>query len=147
MDRASSSRRRRVTVIDDQEDFLELMMDVLSPRHDVAIFSGHDLTPDDVVDSRPDLLVIDLRLARGDLQGLDIVRLARAHRDLKTVPIVVCSGDPLALDGRAEALSSAGNTATLLKPFSLETVEEIVGRGLNGGYATTASHMNAGAAS
>jgi CheY-like chemotaxis protein len=147
MDRAASSRRHRVTVIDDQEDFLELMVDVLSPRHEVATFSGHDLTPDDVVDSRPDLLVIDLRLASGDLQGLDIVRLARAHRDLQAVPIVVCSGDPLALDGRAEALSSAGNTAMLLKPFSLETVEEIVGRGLNGGYGTTASHMNAGAAS
>ena len=144
MDRAASSRRRRITVIDDQDDFLELMMDVLSPRHHVATFSGHDLTPDDVVDSRPDLLVIDLRLARGDLQGLDIVRLARAHRDLRAVPIVVCSGDPLALDGRAEALSSAGNTAMLLKPFSLETVEEIVGRGLDRGYATPASHMNAG---
>lgn len=147
MDRAASSRRHRVTVIDDREDFLELMVDVLSPRHEVATFSGHDLTPDDVVDSRPDLLVIDLRLASGDLQGLDIVRLARAHRDLRAVPIVVCSGDPFALDDRAEALSSAGNTAMLLKPFSLETVEEIVGRGLDGGYARPATHMSAGAAS
>jgi CheY-like chemotaxis protein len=147
MDRAASTRRRRITVIDDQDDFLELMTDVLSARHEVVAFSGHDLTPDDVVDSRPDLLVIDLRLARGDLQGLDIVRLARAHRDLQAVPILVCSGDPLALDGRAEALSSAGNTAMLLKPFSLEAVEQIVGRGLDGGYATPASHMNAGAAS
>jgi CheY-like chemotaxis protein len=146
MDRAVSGRRR-ITVIDDKEDFLGLMIDVLSPRHDVATFSGHDLTPDDVVDSRPDLLVINLQLARGDLQGLDIVRLARAHRDLRAVPIVVCSGDPFALDGRAEALSSAGNTAMLLKPFSLESVEQIVSRGLAGGYATPAAHMNAGAAS
>ncbi len=82
-----------------------------------------------------------------DLQGWDIVRLVRAHRDLGAVPIVVCSGDPAELNGRSSALSNAGNTALLVKPFSLEAVEDLVRRGLDRGYPNAATHSAAGAAS
>jgi PAS domain S-box-containing protein len=126
--------RGRITIIDDHPEFLALMQDLLSVRYDVVGFSGSELGPDDIVDSRPDLLIVDLRLDRRDLQGWDIVALARADRHLRTIPIVVCSADENALNARAGALLNAGNTAVLIKPFTVDAIEEIVRQGLRAGF-------------
>jgi len=126
--------RSRITIIDDHPEFLALMQDLLSGSYDVAVLSGHDIGPDDLVDSRPDLLIVDLRLDRRDLQGWDIVALARAHRDLRTIPIVVCSADENAVNVRAGALLNGGNTAVLIKPFNVDALEEIVSQGLGTGF-------------
>jgi len=126
--------RGRITVIDDHPEFLEVVQEVLSDLYDVAAFSGHEITPEHIVDSRPDLLVIDLRLDAGQLQGWEIVELVRAHRHLRLIPIVVCSADPHALKGRAAAILNAGNTAVLAKPFDLAHLEQVVRHGLTSGF-------------
>lgn len=132
----SGGQRRRITIIDDHAEFLALMQDVLSVHHDVVTMSGRDLTPDDIVDSRPDLLLIDLRLDTRDLQGSDILALVRSHRHLRKVPVIVCSADAQALNGRADAILARGNTAILSKPFTVDTLEEIVGLGLSRGFSS-----------
>ncbi len=127
-------RRRRITVIDDHPEFLEVIQEVLSDKYDVSVFSGHRIFPEHIVESRPDLLIADLRLDHGELQGWDIVELVRAHRHLRVIPIVVCSADPHALAGRAAAILGAGNTALLAKPFDLAHLEQVVRHGLNAGF-------------
>ena len=127
-------RRRRITVIDDNPDFLEVMQEALSEEHDVIAFSGHEITPDHIVDSRPDLLIVDLRLDRGELQGWEIVTLVRAHRRVRTTPIVVCSADTQALTDRAAVILGAGNIALLSKPFDLDHLERVVRHGLTNGF-------------
>jgi DNA-binding NtrC family response regulator len=126
-------RRHRITIIDNHAEFLELMREVLSSDHDVEAFSGHDLTPDDIVDSRPDLLIVDLLLDIGDLQGWDVVTLVGAHRDLRSVPIIVCSADGRALAAHSAAIAR-GNMAILAKPFTLDELDQLVRRGLETGF-------------
>lgn len=111
------------------------MQELLSTRYDVTVFSGVEISPDDIVDSTPDLLIVDLRLDRRDLQGWDIVELARAHEHLRKIPIVVCSADLGELQTRERAVLDAGNTTMLSKPFSMDTVEGIVSLGLLHGFA------------
>lgn len=126
--------RRRITVIDDHAEFLAVMQELLSLHHDVTAMSGDGVGPDDIAASHPDLLIVDLRLDRRDLQGWDLVSLARAHPELRAVPIIVCSADTQELNGRAGGVLGAGNTAMLTKPFTVAAVEEVVAQGLAGGF-------------
>ncbi len=129
-----AQRRSRITVIDDHPEFLDMMVELLSVDHDVTAISALEMGFESIVDSRPDLLIVDLRLDSGNLQGADIVTLARAHRHMRAVPIVICSGDVRALNDGTDAILNAGNTAVLIKPFTLDAVEEIVRHGLASGF-------------
>ena len=144
----AAERRPRITVIDDHQEFLDLMQELLAPAYDVVTFSGHDLSPDDILDSRPDLLIVDLLLDRRDLQGWDVVTLVGAHRHLRTVPIIVCSADLRALADHSAAIGS-GPMAFLAKPFTLDTLSALVKRGLTAGFdgyaeADGAAHLGQG---
>jgi two-component system chemotaxis response regulator CheY len=118
--------RRRVTVIDDSPELLALFGDLLRYEGvEIALFE-QSVTLREIEESAPDLLVIDLRLGRESLAGMEIIRLVRAHRELRSVPIIVCSA---ALDAIAEheaALRGTPNTFILPKPFSLEELEACV---------------------
>jgi DNA-binding response OmpR family regulator len=133
MDRAVPGRGR-ITVVDDHADFLEVVREILSEEHDVVAFSGHDITMDDIIDSRPDLMMVDLRLDRSQLQGLDILTQARAHPTLSGVPVIICSADVHGLGRRVDAVLDAGNTALLAKPFTVDSLEEVVTQGLTRGF-------------
>jgi CheY-like chemotaxis protein len=135
----AAERRKRITVIDDHNEFLNMIAEVLSERYEVVTLAGENIAPDDIVDSGTDLLIVDLRLGARELQGVDIVTLVRAHRDLRHIPIVICSADAAALNGKGEELLSVGNVALLAKPFLLAEVEELVARGISGGYSSTAA--------
>jgi PAS domain S-box-containing protein len=129
----AAERRRRITIVDDHAEFLDLLRELLADRYDVTTFSGHELSPGTIIDSAPDLLIVDLRLGTHDLQGSEIVTLVRAHRHLRTLPIVVCSADAGGLKAHGEELL-VGNTAVLPKPFTLDRLEEVVEHGLNAGF-------------
>jgi len=126
--------RGRITVVDDHADFLEVVREILSEEHDVVAFSGQDTTMDDIIGSRPDLMMVDLRLDRSELQGLDILGRARAHPQLSDVPVIICSADVHGLGKRVAAVLDAGNTALLAKPFTVDSLEEVVEQGLARGF-------------
>ena len=126
--------RCRVTLVDDNLDFLDLMQELLAERYEVVAISGRRVTLEAIADSRPDLVMVDVHLDDTALQGW-FVTLLRAHRYLRGVPIVVCSADVGGLTGRADAVLATGNTAVLYKPFSLDAVEELISRGLSVGFA------------
>lgn len=123
-------RPRRVTVVDDSPDLLALFGDAL--RFDgveLALFDG-SATLQDIEASTPDLLVVDLRLGTESLTGMEIIRLARAHRQLRHVPIVVCSAAVDQLVTLEPELSEIPNLFVLPKPFSLGELDACVGEAL-----------------
>jgi CheY-like chemotaxis protein len=132
-------RRSRIVVIDDHDEFRSLMSDVLSARYDVVTFSGREL-PVDILESRPDLVMVDLCLDTGDLEGWGVVTMIRSNRHLRRIPIILCSADVDGLNGHADAVESTGNTAMLPKPFTLEQVEELVRDGLADSFPSAPLH-------
>jgi DNA-binding response OmpR family regulator len=125
-------RRPRISVVNDNPDFLELMSAILDEDagYDVSLFNGQQTEIDELAASNPDLFIVDLLL--GGASGWEIVTLARADARLSSVPIIVCSADVTALHERAGDLERIGNVHVLSKPFGIAEitglVEELIGR-------------------
>jgi CheY-like chemotaxis protein len=122
--------QHRLTVVDDSPELLAVFGDAL--RFDgvsVTLFDG-SARISDVVDSAPDLLVIDLRLGSDRLTGLEMIRLIRAHRELRRVPIIVCSAALDEIRAYEDELTRIAAVFILPKPFSLAELESCVGEAL-----------------
>ena len=120
------SRRPRISVLNDNPDFLELMSAILDEDagYSVTLINGEAAAIDDIAASKPHLMVVDLLL--GGASGWDIVALSRADERLADVPIIVCSADVLALRDREAELAQIGNVHVLAKPFGIDQVTALV---------------------
>jgi twitching motility two-component system response regulator PilH len=96
LDRAPA--RLRISVINDNPEFLELMGDILGEDSGFAVtlHDGEETGIDAVRDADPDLIIVDLLL--GGASGWELVTLARADQTLADVPIIVCTADNGRLD-------------------------------------------------
>jgi DNA-binding response OmpR family regulator len=110
-----------VLVVEDDSDIAALLCEILENEGytAAAVGDGDEVTAQ--LDPRPDLIVLDLRLSRGDAE--EILRSVRA-RGMGDVPVLLLSaaGD---LADRADEL---GVSAYLAKPFELEQFIVIVRR-------------------
>jgi DNA-binding response OmpR family regulator len=119
-------RRPRISVVNDNAEFLELMSAILDEDagYDVSLFKGEVVEISELAASDPDLIIVDLLL--GGASGWEIVTLARSNERLAAVPIIVCSADVTALRDRAADLERIGNVHMLAKPFAIDEITELV---------------------
>ena len=120
----------RVTIVNDNPEFLELIQDILEDeRYDATKIDGdHDDALERIRSSRPDLLIIDLRLGREGLHGWDIAQEIRADPAFRDLPILVCSADVLALNEIADQMAATRDVEALVKPFHLDELTDAVDR-------------------
>ena len=118
----------RVTVVNDNPEFLDLVHDILADeRIPTVLIDGEQ--PDAlerIRASQPDLLMIDLRMGSDELYGWDIAQEVRRDAELAEIPILVCSADAAALAQIQDQLDDARRVATLIKPFSIERLLEAI---------------------
>ena len=121
-------RRPRISVINDNAEFLDLMSAILDEDagYDVSLFKGEVVEISELASSDPDLIIVDLLL--GGASGWEIVTLSRADERLESVPIIVCSADVTALRDRESDLDRIGNVRVLAKPFAIDEITELVER-------------------
>jgi DNA-binding response OmpR family regulator len=133
----TSDARPRISVVNDNPDFLELMAAILDEDagYDVSLFDGEETSVDELAASEPDLVIVDLLL--GGASGWEIVTLCRADGRLAQTPIVVCSADVAGLRERSDELEQVANLHVLEKPFGLDEVTELVEQLIGRGVATT----------
>jgi CheY-like chemotaxis protein len=117
-----SEQPQRVTVVNDNLEFLKLMGDLLHEGRYVVTLVDGDL--DDAVDliraSKPQALIIDLRLGRAELHGWDVLRSLRSDPDLSELPTLICTGDLHGLEQVADQLGGMRRVSTLKKPFDID---------------------------
>ena len=132
----TAPHRPRISVVNDNADFLELMSAILDEDagYEVTLFDGQRMSVAELAASRPDLVIVDLVL--GGASGWEIVTLARAEPRLADRPIVVCSADVTSLREHADDLERIGNVHVLEKPFSIDEVTELVERLIGGAPAS-----------
>jgi DNA-binding response OmpR family regulator len=120
--------RPRITVLNDNAEFLELMSAILDDDagYDVTTLKEAATAVDDLAASRPDLVIVDLLLAGAS--GWEIVALSRADERLMEVPIIICSADVASLRDRSDELERIGNVHMLVKPFGIDELTELVER-------------------
>ncbi len=120
----------RIAVLNDNEEFLELVGEILGDGYTVTLLSD-DSQPallSNVRESAADLLIIDLRLGTHELRGLEVLDEVRAAPDLAELPILICSADVPGLRRAAQRLAKVPAVDTLAKPFSLDQLIEAVER-------------------
>jgi DNA-binding response OmpR family regulator len=126
---------QRVMIVDDHPETLEVMREVLTnDGYDVVAVEGIDEDLRQVVAAKPDLLIVDLLLTPdpAGLSGWDIVKLARAHRHLAGMEILVVSADLVSLRGHIREASSMSHVRLLGKPFALDALTVMVADALRG---------------
>jgi CheY-like chemotaxis protein len=120
----------RVTVVNDTPDFLDLVHDILEgDRYETTLIDGdRDDAYEVVRASRPDLLMIDLRLGGEGLSGWEIAQKVRADPNFVGLPVIVCSADLRAMSELKGDLAGTRHVATLPKPFGIDELIDTIDR-------------------
>lgn len=129
---APSASRARITVINDDPAFLELMSVLLEEDsgYEVTTFEGVELDSlDPVRQSRPDLLIVDLVMPDEET-GWRFLQAAQRDDELREIPVIVCSADVASLRRHADELSAIPRAEMLSKPFDIDQLLGLVRRQL-----------------
>ena len=118
----------RVTVVNDSPEFLALVRDILEDdRYETTTLDGDRPDALDAVRaSRPDLLMIDLRIGTDGMHGWDIAQQVRADPEFNGLPVLICSADVLALKSLEEDLAVTQHVGTLTKPFTIDSLTDAI---------------------
>ena len=120
----------RITVVNDNPEFLELVHDILEDdRYEATTIDvDQPRAVDRIRASRPDLLMIDLRLGQEGQQGWDIARRLRSQPELRELPVLVCSADIEALREIESDIAVDPRVDTLAKPFGVDELTDAIDR-------------------
>jgi CheY-like chemotaxis protein len=112
----------RVTVVNDNPEFLALMGEVLeAERHVAFTIDGSDGgVVDRVGTSRPDLVILDLRMGSDGLAGWDLYQRVRGRPGAERLPMLLCSADLQALEEIRARIHSETAIGVLAKPFAID---------------------------
>ncbi len=125
----------RVTVINDSTEFLSLMEEILTDLgHEMVGLKAVKVSIHEVVDSQPDLLIIDLLLENTaqEVSGWELLLLARSHRMLRKIPVILCTAAVWELQRRANDLAEIADVHVRTKPFELDEMTSLVTELLGG---------------
>src|SRR6476660_9583145 len=117
---ALESGKRKVLLVDDDPDLVEMMSKVLEDdgRFEVRIAGNGFDAGMMVKEYRPDLIVLDVMLP--DINGKEVCLRVRADQTLEDVRIICISG--MIEDDKIQELRDAGANDFVKKPFDVENL-------------------------
>ncbi len=119
---ALESGKRKVLLVDDDPDLVEMMSKVLDDdgRFEVRVAANGFDAGMMVKEYRPDLIVLDVMLP--DINGKEVCQRVRADNTLEDVRIICISG--MIEDDKISELKAAGADDFMHKPFDVEELIE-----------------------
>jgi DNA-binding response OmpR family regulator len=122
-----TSRKKRVLVINDTKEILELFRDILADE------MGFDVTmmtyaPDElsrILEERPDLVIVDFILGDRELQGWQLLQKMRMHPQTESIPIIACTAAVRQVRESETYLMEQG-IEVVMKPFTIAQLENAV---------------------
>ena len=108
----------RVLYIEDNEDNMLLVERALLARGHELMFANNGLRGLEIAAAeQPDLILLDINLP--DIDGYEVVRRLRAHKQayLREVPVIAVTAN--ALKGDAEKAIAAGCNVYMSKPINI----------------------------
>jgi FixJ family two-component response regulator len=102
-----------VSVVDDDEPILDAVTLVLENQEwEVRAYTNGEAFLDDLLDSRPDLLLLDSHLP--GINGVEVVE--RLKDDMVTFPVIILTAHPSSVETRE--LGKLVDTEILIKPVT-----------------------------
>jgi two-component system CheB/CheR fusion protein len=115
--------KRRLLLIDDAPDNLEVLTVLLGDQYDVFSYGSCREALLDLPDIKPDLLLLDVRMF--PINGVDFLSEVRAMRGFCGIPAIAVTA--LAGDAEKEAFLAAGFQEIVTKPIlDLATLEATI---------------------
>jgi excisionase family DNA binding protein len=123
---ALESGKRKVLIVDDDEELVELIKDVLEKdgRFEVRSANNGFEAGMLVKEYRPDLIVLDIMLP--DINGKEVCQRVRSDKTMDQVKIICISG--MVEEDKVAELKAAGADDFLHKPFEIEKLVERICR-------------------
>ncbi|MCH2115184.1 MAG: response regulator [Pirellulales bacterium] len=120
---ALDSGRRKILVVDDDEDLVELICDALERNGRLEVRSVNNGFGAGMLikEFRPDLIVLDVMLP--DINGKEVCKLVRSETNMDDVRIICISG--MVESDKIQELHDAGANDFMKKPFD---VDELINR-------------------
>ncbi|MEM7225499.1 MAG: response regulator [Pseudomonadota bacterium] len=107
--------KRRILVVEDQEDNRRIMRDLLTNAEFEVIEAVDGLKGLSAASQeRPDLIIMDIQLP--GLDGLEVTRRIKADPEISHIPIIVVTS--FAMSGDNQKALEAGSDAYFSKPVS-----------------------------
>jgi two-component system response regulator VicR len=117
---------KRILVIDDDEDILEILHIIFQDEGYQVILSSTAQASDHIHHIHPDLMVLDIRLAGSDRTGSDICLDFKTSYPDDDIPVILVSAEA----DISKIASYCGADAFMSKPFDmyrlLKQVEELL---------------------
>ena len=119
---ALESSKRKVLIVDDDQDLVELLVDAFERdgRFDIRTANNGFGAGMLVKEFRPDLVVLDVMLP--DINGKEVCHRVRADNTLEDVRILCISG--MIEDDKIQELRLAGADDFIHKPFDVDVLIE-----------------------
>jgi two-component system, OmpR family, response regulator RpaA len=119
---ALDSGKRKVLVVDDDEDLVELIVDQLERdgRFEIRSVNNGFGAGMLIKEFRPDLVVLDVMLP--DINGKEVCQLVRGDKTMDDVRIICISG--MVEQEKIQQLHDAGANDFLKKPFDVDALIE-----------------------
>ncbi|HAA71998.1 MAG: regulator [Planctomycetaceae bacterium] len=117
---ALESGKRKVLIVDDDEELVELLVDVFErdKRFDIRTANNGFDAGMTVKEFRPDLVVLDVMLP--DINGKEVCQKIRSDKSLEKVRVICISG--MVEQDKIADLKVAGANEFLQKPFTVDSL-------------------------
>ncbi len=115
-----TSDRPRLLLVDDNENFRQLVMTWLEPSYDIVSADGAKTAMESLDGRKPDLIVLDVMMP--DISGLELFGTIRRKPELEDVPVLFLTAYHQVLDG--EDKDFFNRCRVLLKPFEIKELTE-----------------------
>ena len=117
---ALDSGKRKILVVDDDEELVELICDQLARdgRFEVRNVNNGFGAGMMIKEFRPDLIVLDVMLP--DINGKEVCQLVRSDKSMNDVGIICISG--MVEEEKVSELKAAGANDFMRKPFDVDVL-------------------------
>lgn len=109
---------KRILVIDDNEDILELVRMIFQEEGYDVIISNTSETAEHIQFLRPDLIILDVRLETPEISGADICKEFKSNYPEIKTPVLLLSAE----QDLREVAHLCGANGYLSKPFDVDTL-------------------------
>ncbi|MHA1941340.1 MAG: response regulator [Candidatus Hodarchaeales archaeon] len=109
-----NSSKKRILIVDDEPDTLELMETILGHEGYEIIKALTGTEALELIDEKIDLVLLDVRMP--DLDGIEVCKQLKSDPKRKEIPIIIFSAKTL--DHHIQEGLKAGANEYITKPFS-----------------------------
>src|ERR1700761_2197733 len=113
---------KKILIVEDDADTLDLMEAVLQQQGYAVIKVKREITWEEIAGIKPDLAIIDYMLPFG--LGTEICLQIKSHDQTKSTPVLMYSAN----NGIEALARKNGADAYIPKPFDLENLNAIIGQ-------------------